>query len=144
MAKVHGRRSFFNLTDSAAVVQNISQWITNLDFPAQVDTAEVSGFGDSAKSYVVGLKSRNIRLQGNFANDANNPDVVFSGLEAGGANGTLKTTFIYGPNGSVTGEIRYTGSAWCTSYGITSPIGGAVTWSADLQVDGAITRNTFT
>ena len=49
----------------------------------------------------------------------------------------------YGPEGSTTGRIKFTGLAILTKYDVKSPVGGVVTFSADLQCTGAITRTTF-
>lgn len=143
MAKVHGRKAFFSITDSGGVVRDLSNAMNNIDYPDSVDIAEVSGFGDTDKSYVIGLKTRTIRAAGNWKGDANDVDEVFSGLLGGGAAGTLLATYIYGPAGSAAGNVKYTGQCIVTAYGRTSPIGGAVTFSADMQGNGTHTRTTF-
>jgi hypothetical protein len=143
VVKIHGRRSFLSLTDAGAVVRNLTPYLSNIDFPGQADTAEVSGMGQADKEYVVGLRSHSLRVQGQWTPDTGMTDETLSGLLGGGVSGTISTAFIYGPNGTDAGQIKYSGTAWVTSYGPTSPIGGAVTMSADLQITGAVLRSTF-
>ena len=74
MAKIHGRVTHFEITDIGGVSRDLSNFLTLVDFPATVDTAEVAAFGDS---------------------------------------------------------------------GINNPIAGAVTFTADMMVNGPATRGTF-
>lgn len=144
MAKIHGRGTSLQLTDVGGVNRDISNFLTAVDFPFQADQAEVSAFGDTDKSYVMGLKSHTMKLTGLWDPTATTgPDEVLSGLVGGGAAGTVPTTFIFGPNGTVAGRIKYTGTAWVTAYNVNNPIGGAITFGADLMVNGAVTRTTF-
>ena len=143
MSKVHGRNANFQLTDIGGVNRNLSNWLNSIDFPTTVDTAEVPGFGDADKSVVVGLRGHTIKVAGNWDAASNGPDDVFGQLAGQGAAGTVATTFIFGPAGSATGAVKYTGSCVVTNYQVAAPIGGAVTFSADMMVNGSVTRATF-
>lgn len=124
-------------------MRDLSNACNNIDYPDSVDIAEVSGFGDTDKSYVIGLKSRTIRIAGNWKDDANDVDEVLSSLVGGGADGTILAAYVYGPAGSAAGNVKYSGQCIVTGYSRTSPIGGAVTFSADLQGNGTHVRSTF-
>ena len=124
-------------------MRTLSNFLNSIDFPETVDTAETSGFGDTDKSYVVGLRGHTIKLAGNWDGAANGPDDVFGNLAGQGAAGTILSAFVFGPAGNATGNVKYSGNALVTSYGVNSPIGGAVTFSADLLVTGAVTRGVF-
>jgi len=65
-------------------------------------------------------------------------DAIFGAVV--GQSATL--SFEYSPEGTTGGNVKYTGEAILTSYAISSPVGDAVGYSADLQVSGAITRGT--
>jgi hypothetical protein len=143
MARVHGRKAFFSITNVSAVVKDLSAFCNNVDFPTQVDQAEVSGFGDADKSYVVGLRGHSIKVGGNWDGANDGPDDVFGNLAGQGAAGTIVSTFVYGPAGSGSGSVKYSGSCLVTAFGVTSPIGGAVTFSADMMISGSVTRGTF-
>lgn len=111
--------------------------------PVAVDTSETSGFGDADKTYVVGLRGHTFKIAGQWDGASNGPDEVLSNLAGAGAAGTVITQFVWGPAGSATGNVKYAGSCWVTSFQPASPIGGAVTFSADGIVNGAVARSTF-
>lgn len=143
MPKIHGRNANFQITDISGVNRNLSNWLNSIDFPTVVDTAEVPGFGDGDKSVVVGLRGHTIKVAGNWDAASNGPDDVFGNLAGQGASGTVTTTFIIGPGGSAIGAVKYTGNCVVTNYQVNAPIGGAVTFSADMVVSGSVTRTTF-
>ena len=51
-------------------------------------------------------------------------------------------TFQYSPEGTASGKVKYSGECICTNYSQTSPVGDVVTYAADFQVSGAVTRAT--
>ena len=69
-------------------------------------------------------------------------EVRRTGRLAGGA-GVETLSFEYGPEGSASGRIKYTGECIMTSYEVSAAVGDAVQASADFQVTGAITRGTW-
>jgi predicted secreted protein len=132
---VHGKSTDFALADTGAVSRNLSNTLTSVDFPETIDTAETTAFGATAKSYIVGLKDATISLSGIW--DATVDSYFMGGTEP------ASRAFIYGPAGSTVSNVKYTGSAILTSYSISNPVGDVVTYSADLQVTGAVTRTTY-
>ncbi len=140
MAKVHGKNAHFETTDTGTTTRNLSSFLTNVELDDAVDVAESSAFGQEDKTYAQGQKGHTLRLQGQYDPTASTgPDAVLSGL----ANGTVTTDFIYGPGGSASGLVKYSGTGILTSYNVSSPIAGIVTFSADIQVSGAVARGTF-
>lgn len=134
MAFIHGKNTSFSING-----KDISAFLDNVDFNNVTDTAETSTFGATAKTYIGGLTDATFSISGKWdPTVTTGPDAVLDALV-----GAAATTFIYGPQGTTAGQIKYTGSAILTSYKITSPIGGVVTLSADFQPSGAITRTTF-
>lgn len=67
------------------------------------------------------------------------PDAVFNSLRGSES----ATAFSFGPEGNGSGDIQYSGSAFVTAYNVTAPVGDVVAFTADLQVTGALTRDTF-
>jgi len=129
MAALHGKATTFSIDNSAGSPTDISAYCDNIDFPGlSADTAEVSAFGATSKSFVVGLLSGTISASGPW--DAT-LDATLAGIvgKAG--------TFAYVPGG---GTVTYSGEAICTSYQLGGGIGGAVTWSATWQVTGNVGR----
>ena len=130
----HGKSTDFAIDDTGGSSRNISNTLTDVSFPQTIDTAETTAFGSSNKSYIVGLKDTTISVSGIW--DAT-VDGYLSGTEP------ASRSFIFGPAGSTGGNVKYTGEAIMTNYSQSNPVGDVVTFSADFQVTGAVTRGTY-
>jgi hypothetical protein len=136
MPFVHGKTAVFKVDNSAGSLQDISAYLDNVDFPITADTAEVTVFSNSSKAYVAGLKDATISISGSWDSAA---DAILAGIV--GLSST--STFEYGPAGSTGGLVKFTGECLCTSYNVTAPVGDKVSFSAEFQVTGNVTRTTF-
>ena len=132
---VHGKSVDFALDDTGGTSRNISDTLNSVDFPEVTETADTTAFGSSSRSFIVGLESATISISGLW-------DATVDGYMKGGTEPASRS-FIYGPAGSTGGNVKYTGEAIMTNYSISSPVGDVVTYSADLQVTGAVTRGTY-
>jgi len=135
MAFTHGKNTIFKIDDSGNTLQDISAYVTNVDFPQPIDTVETTTFGNSSKTYIPGLKDANISIEGEW-------DPTVDGYLAGIVGGDAGD-FEYGPEGSTAGDIKYSGSCICTGYNVKSSISGEVKFSATFQVTGDVTRGTY-
>ena len=135
MAFTHGKDSVFKLDNSGGTLTDISTYVNNVDFPETADVSENTTLGADNKTYIAGLKDATISLSGLWDSTA---DAIFGAVV--GQSATL--SFEYSPEGTTGGNVKYEGEAILTSYAISSPVGDAVGYSADLQVSGAITRGT--
>lgn len=133
----HGKSAVFKLGTSGtpATATDISNVVNEVSFPRTVETGETTSFGSSAKTYVVGLTDATISFGGTF--DAT-VDAQLAGIV-----GLDGVAFEYGPEGSTSTRVKYTGSGILTSYEVSAPVGDVVTFSADFQVSGAITRGAY-
>jgi len=132
---VHGKSTDFEIDDTGGSSRNISDTVTNVDFPETIDTAETTAFSSTSKSYIVGLRDATISVSGIW-------DATVDGYIRGGAEPASRS-FIFGPAGDTGGNIKYTGEAIVTNYSISNPVGDVVTYSLDLQVTGDVTRTTY-
>ena len=132
----HGKSTVFKVDNNAGSLTDISNTLTDVSFPQSVDTAETSTFGSSAKAYVVGLTDSTLSISGNF-------DATVDAHLAAIVGKADSVSFEYGPEGSTAGFVKYTGEALLTSYEKSGAIGDVVTYSAEFQVTGAITRGTY-
>ena len=132
----HGKSTAFKIDDSGGTLRDISNTLTDVSFPQSVDTAETSAFGDSAKTYIVGLTDSTISVSGNF-------DATVDGYLAGVLGQATPLEFEYGPEGTTNGLVKYTGNCYLTSYEKSGAIGDVVSYSAEFQVTGAVTRGTY-
>lgn len=137
MAFVHGKNAYFSLgsagTETTKV--DISAYLNEVGFPQTVETAETTVFGNDSKTYVVGLKDSTISLSGLH-------DPTVDNQLTGALGNATALDFLYSPEGNATGDVTYSGSAFLTSYEVSSPVGDVVTFSAELQVTGDVTRGT--
>ena len=135
MAFTHGKDSVFKLDNASGSLTDISSFQNNVNFPETADVSETTTLGADNKTYIAGLKDATISLAGLWDATA---DAIFGAVV--GQSATL--SYEYSPEGTASGKIKYTGEAILTSYAISSPVGEAVGYSADLQVSGAVTRGT--
>lgn len=131
----HGKSTDFEIDDTSGTSRNISNTVTNVDFPETIDTAETTAFGSTSKSYIVGLRDATISVSGIW-------DATVDGYIRGGAEPASRS-FIFGPAGSTSSNVKYTGEAIVTNYSISNPVGDVVTYTLDLQVTGDVTRGTY-
>lgn len=132
----HGKSTVFKVDNNAGTLTDISNTLTDVSFPQSVDTAETSTFGSSAKSYVVGLSDATFSISGNF-------DATVDAHLAGILGQAASVSFEYGPEGSTATYVKYTGECYLTSYEKSGAIGDVVTYSAEFQVTGAVTRGAY-
>jgi len=132
----HGKSTVFKVDNNAGTLTDISNTLTDVSFPQSVDTAETSAFGASAKSYVVGLTDATLSVSGNY-------DATVDAHLAAIVGKADSVSFEYGPEGSTATFVKYTGEALLTSYEKSGAIGDVVTYSAEFQVTGAITRGAY-
>lgn len=131
---VHGKSTHFEIDDTGGTSRDISDTLTSVDFPETIETAETTAFGSTYKSYIVGLRDATISVSGIW-------DATIDGYFIGTEPATR--TFVYGPAGDTASNVKYTGEAILTSFSVSNPVGDVVTYSADFQCTGGVTRTTF-
>jgi hypothetical protein len=131
---VHGKSTDFELDDTGGTSRSLSNVLTSVDFPETIETAETTAFGATSKSYIVGLRDASISVSGLW-------DATVDGYIIGTEPATR--SFIFGPAGSTSSNVKYTGECILTNYSISNPVGDVVTFSLDLQVTGNVTRGTY-
>ena len=131
---VHGKSTDFELDDTGGTSRSLSNVLTSVDFPETIDTAETTAFGATSKSYIVGLRDATISVSGLW-------DATVDGYIIGTEPATR--SFIFGPAGSTSSNVKYTGECILTNYSISNPVGDVVTFSLYLQVTGNVTRGTY-
>lgn len=136
MSFEHGKSTVVKIDNSGGTLTDISAYCNNVDFSRDIDTPEVTTFGDDDREYIIGLRGATMSLSGFW-------DATLDGV-IGQVVGTGELTFEYGPQGSDSGDVRYTGECILQSYSPSSPVDGPASWSADFTITGAITRNTYT
>lgn len=127
MAFIHGK--------NAGVVHgayDLSSYLNDVSVAQDVETAETTAFGASAKSYLVGLRDATASASGMFDGTA---DAVDNVLTSSIGSDTL-SPLTMAPSGLTGGERAYIMQAKTTSYEVSSPVADVVSVSYDAQSDG--------
>ncbi len=127
----HGKSAIFQLDNASAALTDISTSVSSVTFTPTADSAETSTLGTTSKSYIPGLKDCTISLTGLY-------NSTIAAIFNSALGNTTTKSFQYDPQGSSAGNDRWTGECFCTSFNVDTNLGGAATWSADLQVTGAV------
>jgi hypothetical protein len=137
----HARNTYFSLNNGSE--RDLSTFITDVTFSQKVDDTDTTTFTSSStppKTFLTGFTEREIKISGVYDPTATTgPDAVLA-PEVGGSTARV---FKYGPYGSTSTYVRYTGSCWVTGYNIKGSVGSAVQYEATLKVTGTVTRDTF-
>jgi predicted secreted protein len=131
LAFTHGKAATFWITDAVPTLRNITTYLDSTGLTRSADLAETSTLGSTYKSFVAGLIDGKIPLSGLW-------DPTVDGYLTGILQ--LSKAFEYFPAGLGTGNIKEAGNAILTSYEISTGLDGAATFSAELQIDGAVIR----
>lgn len=143
MAFAHGKSTVLKLTDTGGVLRELTTYLKSVEgLPGEeADVADTSTMGTTYRTFVRGLITGSFQIAGSWDNTATSgPDAVLNGLLNDTA---IARVFEYGPGGGATGNVKYTGSAWCTGYAITSEFDGIVAFTASFQITGSVTKTTF-
>lgn len=130
MTRAHGgRESEVWVDDSGGTLRDLSDFVTSVDAPTNIDQADVTGFTQVRKNYIIGQIDTPITVNGNFDDTATTgAHAVLASL----INGTAGYTFRYYPKGSVSGKPLLSGEVLLSGYSLASPLGGQVTFAATL------------
>ena len=141
MAFFDSKVSKFLIDDTGSVQRDLSAYITDVrGLPGPRNLNEVTALGDSGAKFIPGLEDATVALSGIFDDTATTgPDAVLGPLRTHGS----AVDFEYGPEGSGTGDVKYSGTCWVLSYELRSRVGNRVEWSAVVQVEGTVSRGTF-
>lgn len=132
----HGKNSVFKVDNSGGTLTDISNVLNNVSFPREIETVETTSFGSSYRTYVVGFQNATISIEGTW-------DATVDAHLAGILGQDATVSFEYGPEGSTSTYVKFTGESYMTSYETSGAVGEVVTFSAEFQVSGAITRGAY-
>lgn len=140
MANNLGAKSNIQIKDSGGTLRDVSTYVTSVDFDRTADAVDTTTFGAVSKTGIPGLQDITVSVSGLF-------DPTFAGYLDGlmtfqGTASTLQT-YQWGPAGTATGALKYTGSYFITDYRTSSAVAGAVQASFTIKGSGAGTATTF-
>ncbi|MET7989852.1 hypothetical protein ABZU76_02975 [Amycolatopsis sp. NPDC005232] len=131
MAQVHGKNAYVSLDD-----KDLSAFCNNIAPKRSADSHDVTTFGSTAHKYAGGLLDGTNTLTGIYESGASGPKKVVEPLL-----GTV-VELVYRPEGTGTGKPEDTVNVLVTAYEETTPVADMITWSATLQLTGAVVNST--
>jgi hypothetical protein len=141
VAFVHGKDAVFSLDDSTGTLRLIKAYLNQVSgLPGARGLSEVTAFGDGGQKNIPGLAINAFSIAGHadFAT-ATAIGQLLNGLRTT----TATSSFEYGPEGSTTGKVKYTGECWMTDYEVAASVSDKVSISASFSVDGLVTVTTY-
>ena len=130
----HGKNTVVKIDDSAGTPVDLSTKFDKFSMPREVETAEVSTFGDNSKVKIAGLKDGKATAEGPW--DA----TVEAHMQ--GILGKETVTVDYNPAGTGTGTRNIKCEAILVSYEPSSDIGDAEKFKAEFELTGDATIGT--
>lgn len=134
----HGKTSFISMNiGGSTVYTKLSTFFDDSELKRMVDTAEVTAFQGSDKTYLAGLRGAEFSVSGHF-------DATAAALIAGQLGASTNPKFRYGPENNSTGRRKYIFDGIITGHDIKSPVGDKVSMDMKVLVTGAVTSTTWT
>lgn len=116
---------------------DISCFVNNIDLTQDIDLPEVTTFCDDTRRYINGLKNATGSIGGFIDDDA---DTGIDAILQATFNVPTSSIWTDAPNGFAVGNIAYLFRALINSYNTTQPVDGVQAFTADLQLDGDLSR----
>jgi hypothetical protein len=113
---------------------NVSTWFKEATTNINVDTAETTAFGSSAKTYLASMEDGTLSLKGMFDGTTSAVDDIFTALITASTNPVITVAM----DGATVGSNAHIVGAIETSYEVSSPVADIVSVSADFQADGGL------
>jgi len=140
MAFVHGKGAAFKIDNASGTLTALTAYLDSITENFSVDMAETTTMGAEAKTYVSGQSDSSFSISGKWDSTAlTGPDVILQAL----IGMETTSTFEIGPEGTAAGKVKYTGECFLTGYSVSVPVGDVVSFTADFQVSGAVTRGVW-
>lgn len=141
MSFVHGKDIDFQLDDSAGTIRAIKPYCNSVTgLPGARALSETTAFGDQGTRNIPGLSTVTFSIAGHFDSVAAvGSATVMNSLRTA----TATASFIYGPEGSTTGKVKYSGECWMTDFSVDATVNDRVPFSATFAVDGVVTTGVY-
>lgn len=135
MAVLNANMASFQLT-----ANEIGPYLDTITFTRNNDVVDVTTFGNTGHKYTATLTDGGISIAGVWDKTATVGSYTVLVALVGDLDGAA---FIYGPEGSTSGKIKYSGTAILESYAESAPVADIVRVTASFKISGAVTVGTF-
>jgi hypothetical protein len=142
MAPTHGKDTSFKIEDSVgSTLRDISAQCTSVTFSRQNDNHDTTCFGAEGHTFINGLTNGTIQVQGWWDSTASTGTATVIDSLVGLDGTTL--SWEYGPFGTTTGFVKYTGESVLKSVDVSTPVADLVSFTMQVQISGDVTKGTF-
>lgn len=132
----HGRSAQLTIA-----THDISPYVTSVSFERDNDTHDATTYGQTGHVFIGGLTNGKMTVNGLWDMTATvGSYTVFKALVVAGS---ASTAFVYGPAGSTTTNTKITGNFILESYTESVPVADLVTFTAVMQITGAVTDTVY-
>lgn len=141
MSRSHGKNAHFAIDDSSGTLRNISADVDNTTgLPGARALSEVTSYTDTGERFIPGLEGSTFTVSGQFSSTATTGSVtVLNSLRTYAST----ATFNFGPEGSGTGAIKYSGECWMESFVTAAAVKDKVPFTATFRMDNGLTVGVF-
>lgn len=141
MSRVHGKGAYFAVDDSGGSLRDISVDVNSVNgLPGGRALSDVTAFGAAGEQFIPGLQNAQFTVAGNFNSQATTGTAtVLNGIRLG----TTTSSFEWGPEGSTSGKVKYSGEAWLETLSVDVSVTDKVPFSAQFRMDNGLTTGTF-
>lgn len=141
MARTHGKNARFSIDDSGGTLRAIYADLDNVSgLPGAAQLSEVTAFGDAGERFIRGLQGTTFTISGHFNTGSATASItVLNGLRTAEAT----SSFEYGPEGSTSGKVKYSGECWMESFTVDAAVKDKVPFSATFRLDDGLTVGTY-
>ena len=138
MARVTARNTTLLVQDSGGASRILSGRANNATLNFTSEAVDGTAFGESYRFKIAdGIKDWGLTMSGVWDGAASQVDEILYGILA------ACTSACYGPGGSVSGQVQYSGCCILNTYEVAGALDGMVTWSAEFAGSGSLTRGTW-
>lgn len=128
-----------HVSSISIAAHDFSPYVTNVTFTQGQDVLDTSTFGATAHTYTNGLVDVKMTVTGLWDKTATlGSHTVLQALIGAGS-----AAFIWGPEGTTTGNVKHSGNLVASSYEETSEVAGLVKFTFSANVTGAVTTGTY-
>lgn len=131
MAKKHGKNTVITID-----ANDLSGFISGSDFNRAADANETTSYGEDDRTYIGGLKGSTLSMEGFYDDDAAGPPAILIAALGTSVAGVRQVEGVGSglPNEAFSGIL--------TAYDESAPVDNVVTFSAEVQVSGAVIKTT--
>ncbi len=130
MTFIHGKGQVFLFA-----THDLSAYLNNVAYKRSADSHDVTTFGATGHAFQGGLTNGTYTLTGTYDNGASNTPKTLIEAALGGALQAVD----YREAGTATGRTTSTANALVTAYEESGPVADMISWTATLQISGAVT-----